>query len=271
MRCRSLFLGLLLGLVVALPVRPGAAQLPLDLVGNPHVRWGYPGGNCQLLKAQYFLICSDVPHRVPLWVTYHLTRDDLRSRASRKNNFHADKRLPRGDRAENADYVRSGYDRGHMAPAADFKRGPKAMSTTFLLTNMAPQRPNLNRRIWEQLEGDVRELAHNHGSIWIITGPLFLNSAGTSAVAPDSFIGPGRVAVPTHFFKVVFCEHAAGHSEMFAFIMPNQQEPFTETAAHYRVSVDEVERLTRLNFFDLLPDAVEVPLEAARASRWPIF
>ncbi len=253
-----------------------AAQVPTALSGNIHMRWGYPGGPCKPLIQPFFIICEDVPHRLPLWVGYHLGLSDLHGSAKRKDNFHADVRLAAGARAENADYAGSGYDKGHMAPAADFKRSDAAMSETFLLSNMAPQRPNLNRRIWERLENSVRQLAHDHGSIWIFTGPLYLNADGTKAMAPDSFIGHDRVAVPTHFFKVVLCENADGSYQMFAFILPNQTESFTHDAAYYLETVAKVELLSgqspqdRLDFFAELPDARERPLEAARAARWPV-
>jgi len=246
------------------------AQVPGELSGNINVRWGQPGGSCRILIKSYYVICEDVPHRVPLWVSYHLGREDLVSHAKRTNGFRADPDLPAGQRAELRDYNSSGYDRGHMAPAADFKRNAEAMSETFFLSNMAPQRPNLNRMSWERLESSVRDLAARHGSIWIITGPLYLDSAGHRMTAPDEFIGADSVAVPTHFFKVILCEHPAGHYEMFAFIMRNQKTPLPGTARDYLVSVSRVEQLSGLDFFAALPDAVERPLEAAAATNWPV-
>ncbi len=249
---------------------PPAPPIPAELKNNIHMRWGYPGGNCRILAEAGFIICEDVAHRLPQWVGYHLTRADLHGSATRQNNFHADDRLERGARSENADYAKSGYDKGHMAPAADFKRTVRAMSETFLLSNMTPQRPNLNRRIWEHLESEVRGLAKAHGSIWIFTGPLYLNRAATQPIAPDSFIGRDRVAVPTHFFKVVLCEHANNVFEMFAFILPNQESTFTHDAAFYLKTVRNVEQLSGLDFFDVLPDPRENQLETTRAPLWPV-
>jgi endonuclease G, mitochondrial len=246
-----------------------AAGLPAELASNVHLRWGHPGGRCRILEKSFYVICEDVPNRVPEWVTYRLTRQDLGGKAKRKNNFRPDPDLAPNDRAEKADYKGSGYDQGHMAPAADFKRSDAAMSATFFLSNMAPQYPNLNRRIWGQLEDQVRELAKNHGTIWIFTGPLYLDARG-DPTTPKTFIGPDRVAVPTHFFKVVVCELGAGKHEMFAFIMPNQREQFTNPPSAYLRSVDVVERLAGLDFFADLPDTEENRLELRPAPAWPV-
>ena len=151
-----------------------------------------------LLVKEFFVICHDMEQEIPEWVTYHLTRENLQGTTQRTDDFRPDPELAPGERAELVDYRNSGYDRGHMAPAADFKRSQEAMSETFLLSNMAPQRPSLNRGIWERLEREVRSLADAHGSIWVFTGALFLDGSGNPS-SPVSFIGPNRVAVPTHF------------------------------------------------------------------------
>jgi endonuclease G len=156
-----------------------------------------------------------------------------------------------------------------MAPAADFKRNRVAMSETFLLSNMAPQHPNLNRRMWQQLEAQVRHLADTHGRIWIFTGALYLDAAGSPA-GPVGFIGLNRIAIPTHFFKAILCEHASGAHEMFAFIMPNRLEPVAGQPLDYVTSVDRVEQLAGLDLFSELPDAEEDRLEALVPTNWPI-
>lgn len=244
-------------------------SLPPELRGNDNVRWGYPGGRGAVLLKQHFVILHDTAYRVPVWVTYHLTADDLRGMQARTENFRPDPALPPGQRSELADYRNSGYDRGHMAPAADFKRSEAAMSETFLLSNMAPQRPRLNRQIWAQLEEQVRSLARTHGSIWIFTGTLYLNDR-ENPTQPTDFIGPSRVAVPTHFYKVILCEHPNGRHEMFAFIMPNSLDPIPGEARDYIASVDRVQRLSGLDFFAALPDDEERQLEALLNSDWPI-
>ncbi len=244
-------------------------ELPEILRENEHVRWGYPGGDCTILVKEHYVICYDDANRVPDWVTYHLTRQNLAGEIPRTDDFRADPNLPSGERAELADYRHSGYDRGHMAPAAAFKRSATAMSETFLLSNMSPQRPNLNRHIWRRLEQDVRSLASAHGSIWVFTGTLYLDQT-RNPIDPIAFIGRSRVAVPTHFYKVILCEHTTGTVELFAFLMENRLQPLTGQPQDYLVSVDEVENMSGLDFFTLLPSGDEEQLEEMIATNWPI-
>jgi endonuclease G len=171
-------------------------------------------------------------------------------------------------RAELVDYRNSGYDRGHMAPAGDFKRSREAMSETFLLSNMTPQRPSLNRGMWERLEEQVRSLARSHGSIWVVVGTLFLDSAG-QATEPETFIGPNSVAVPTHFYKAILCAHPDSTYEMFGFMMENCLNPLTGQPRDYVISVRNIEDLTGLDFFNYLPDTIEDSLESNVNTRWP--
>ena len=168
--------------VAELRVRAGLASaapgdLPTELAGNIHVRWGFPGGRCTILVKEFYVACHDPERKVPEWVTYRLTREDLALDViERTDDFRPDPDLAPGERAELVDYRSSGYDRGHLAPAADFKRSREAMSSTFLLSNMAPQRPNLNRGIWARLEDQVRQLVQSHGRVWVFTGALYLDA-----------------------------------------------------------------------------------------------
>jgi endonuclease G len=254
----------LLGLTAVLD-----SEFPVELIGNEHVQWGFPGGGCTFLTKDHYVTCHNNEYLVPDWVAYHLTRDNLQGNTARTDNFRADPELPEGERAVLADYRRSGYDRGHMAPAAAFQRSREAMSETFVLSNMAPQRPNLNRRIWRILEEQVRSLAEAHGNIWVFTGPLYLDANGDPA-EPTVFIGPTDVAVPTHFYKAILCEHTTGTVETFAFIMENRLQPLVGQPSGYLVSVDSVEALSGLDFFAALPDTDEDRLEALIATNWPI-
>ncbi len=254
-----------------LELAAGDTEAPAVL--GAHLRFGNPGAAAvpeqqrRLLRKEHFVIQHHGGWKVPLWVAYHLTHENLEGTTGRTDDFRLDAELAPEDRSELADYRHSGYDRGHMAPAASFKRSRLAMSRTFLLSNMAPQRPNLNRRIWARLEGQVRELARGHGSIWVITGALSID-ADSSRIAPPDSIGPGRVAVPTHFYKVILCEHETGGREMFAFVMPNSLDPVPGRPRDFIVSVDHVERLSGLDFFSLLEDQEEDRLELA-SQDWP--
>ena len=103
------------------------------------------------MPESFFVVCYDPAHKIPAWVGYALTKADSQNKAtSRTGSFHADPALPRGERAENADYSGSGYDKGHMAPANDFTRSVEAMKATFILTNAVPQRHGVNGGKWAQ-------------------------------------------------------------------------------------------------------------------------
>lgn len=244
-------------------------DVPSELEGNIHTRFGYPGGDGTLLVKDHYVISHRNDLKVPEWVAYHLSRENLQGIARRTNDFRPDPELPAGERSELSDYRNSGFDRGHMAPAAAFKRSRVAMSATFPLSNMTPQTPNLNRRIWRELEQDVRSLARAHGRIWVFTGILFLDANGNPAI-PSNHIGNNRVAVPTHFYKAILCEHPSGTREMFSFIMPNQRSRIPGDPRDYIGTIDRIEELTGLDFFAALPDTEEDRLEGMTATNWPI-
>lgn len=248
---------------------PETAELPSSFAGSEDAQWGLPKVRGILLNKTFFVLDFDEGTKVPDWVGYYLTRQELTGTATRRNDFHPDPELPPGKRSELADYRHSGYDRGHMAPAADFKRSDAAMSATFVLSNMAPQRPNLNRHIWQYLEADVRSLVQADGQAWIFTGPLYIDS-DSARIAPADSIGPDRVAVPTHFFKVILAEPAAGDFQAYAFIIPNSLTRIPGHPKDYLVSVDHVEHLTGLDFFALLPDSIENRIERITQTDWPV-
>jgi endonuclease G len=236
--------------------------LPLLLVLAPllaedNLKFGQPACAEPLLDKKFFVVCYDRGHKVPTWVGYALTKDDaLTKTTSRTGSFKADPALRRGERAENADYAGSGYDKGHMAPANDFTRSVEAMKATFVLSNAVPQRHGINGGQWARLEMAVHDLAATHGTVWIFSGPVFAGKKVPKAIGPD------KVAVPTHTYKVVLCVHADGEKEMFGFVMPNIAKP-TGKIDDYTFSVKQVEKLTGLDFFAALPAAEQKQLEAA--------
>jgi len=244
------------------------SSVPSALAGNENIKYGYPGGEGRILSKECYIILHIDSLRIPEWVTYHLTRQNLTGNAHRGNDFRPDPDIPAGERSELVDYTRSGYDRGHMAPAGDFTRSDDAMSQTFVLSNMTPQRPKINREIWEKLEEEVRALATNCGSVWIVTGTLFLDQTGHRA-QPGLFVGPDRVAVPTHYYKAILSEHPDGTHEMFAFIMENRETGLPGSPKDYVVSVRHIEDLTGLNLFNLLGKPEKDSLETPVNSHWP--
>jgi endonuclease G len=192
------------------------------------------------------VICYQPDWKIPEWVAEHVTREQLLAPAvPRKDAFRPDPDVPVG-RAELADYQGSGYDRGHQAPAGDFRFSVDAMRATFLLSNMAPQRPEMNRVIWRDLEIAVRSLVAHEGDAWIVTGPVGVH--GFYAV-----IGPHKVVVPEAFFKAVLC---AG--KVYTFIVPNQRNKHWNALATYETTLNSAESLTGLAMFRVAANYLEL-------------
>lgn len=147
-----------------------------------------------LCFSAYSVLHSGVT-RTPLWASEHLTYAGLLMNIDRKDNFHAEKSLPEDERAELADYAGSGYDRGHLAPAADMP-SVEAMSESFSLANMTPQNPTNNRGLWSSIESKTRDLAMQRGELYVVSGAIF---AGASLQRIND-----RVLVPTSYFKAVY-------------------------------------------------------------------
>lgn len=180
--------------------------------------------------------------RTPLWSAERLTRESLEgARATdRVDTFHADPNLPRAERAELSDYARSGYDRGHMAPAGDMPT-EQAQEESFSLANMVPQNPELNRRLWERIESATRDLATREGEAYVVTGPVYLGAEIESL--------RGRVLVPTHVYKAIYVpsRRAAG-----AYLAANEEGTGVEV-----VSVAELARIAGIDPFPSLPADVK--------------
>lgn len=221
------------------------------------------------LERVYFRICYRPEWALASWVGYALSADRLEGEAERRDNFRADLELAPEMRAELSDYRGSGFDRGHLAPAAAFKRSREAMSTTFLLSNMAPQTPNLNRYTWRILEDEVRELARRSEQIWVFTGNIVPRAPTGGEDQRARLDGRAGVMVPSHCYKVILALTPSDELVAYAFVMENTQRRLGSDVRLYRRSVDEVEALTGHDFFAYLPDAIEVQIEAALAE-WPI-
>lgn len=199
-----------------------------------------------------FTLCYREDYELPEWVAYCITKSELAKEASRSNDFHFDTKISTGS-ADPSDYTRSGFDRGHIAPAADMAFSAQAMHDSFSMSNMTPQTPALNRGIWKNLEEQVRKWVSSFGAIYVIAGPV-LDKKPSELKA----IGKNAVSVPEEFYKVLLTK--SGDSVIaVAFIFPNDKPK--GSIWDYAVSVDEAEARTGLDFFYLLDDVREKSAE----------
>jgi endonuclease G len=230
------------------------ADTPLESCGA-YEKYGVPGQNGTLLCRKGYFLAHDSELKTPIWVVERLTREKANGPFSRSNNFRADSDLNVGERAELSDYRKSGFDRGHMAPAGNLKWDQQAMSESFFLSNIIPQvGEGMNRGIWKNLEVMVRRWVINRGEVYIYTGPIY-------AKAPPDTIGTNKVAVPTHLYKIIYDPVTV---EAIAFIMPNIKLKGADIST-YIVTIREVEEKTGLNFLSKLNPMIEDIVETNTA------
>lgn len=249
---------------------------------------GYPGPVSDFLRHAAYVSSYDRRLRHPSWTAEHLTAASLQRppnapKSDRSNSvFKEDTRIPELFRAKMADYFRSGYDRGHMVPAADAKSSQLAMDETFLLTNIAPQvGAGMNRDYWAHTEDFVRRLTSRFADLYVFTIPLYLPRQypdGKFRVSYEVIGNPPNVAVPTHFAKVILgigqpsqasgapgpkpewkgglgnVGLGGGIMALGAFVMPNSVIPNEAPLESFAVPIETVERAAGLTLF---PPAVK--------------
>lgn len=203
-----------------------------------------------ILRKKSYVVSYNQDTRMPNWVAWQLTAEHTDGELKRMNNFHEEENCPR-PRATLQDYKGSGWSRGHMCPAGDNKWSRDAMYDSFSLVNVCPQDSKLNSGVWNSLEMDCRQWARQYGEVYIVCGPVLMKRQHET-------IGPNKVVVPEAFFKVVLC--MVGKPKAFGVVVRNNEG--TKKRDLYYNSVDDVERLTGLDFFPSLPDDIEKVVEA---------
>ena len=198
-----------------------------------------------------YTLCYDEEAEQAKWVAYRLSAEMLvGGKEERSDNFRMDNAVETGS-ATPDDYKKSGYDKGHLCPAGDMAGSEKTMSESFLMSNMSPQKPTFNRGIWKKLEEQVRRWAKENAEIYVVTAGVW-ESNGEA-------IGANHVAVPRYYYKVVLDVKKPVYKAI-AFVLPN--EGSSRSVFDYAVSIDSVEKLTHIDFFPALPDALENQLES---------
>ena len=207
------------------------------LLASDNLDYGVPKADCVVDRPGYVLGYSE-EHEQAAWVMYRLTRlEAVCHQAMRTGDFREDTNVVTLS-ALPLDYWRSGWDRGHLAPAEDMRFSERAMRDSFYMSNVSPQSAGFNRGVWSRLEAEVRRMACREGAVFVITGPIL--EGGLRKIGCVN-----KVSVPRRFYKVVYDESPP--VKMIAFIVPN--EGSSAPLAGFVTTVDEVERQTGLDFF----------------------
>ena len=216
------------------------------------------GKQGQIIQRTGYTLSYDAKNKTPQWVAWELTKEETRGNEERTNEFQPDPDVM-GAKVVTYDYSGSGYDRGHMAPAGDMKWSKKAMQESFYMSNICPQDHNLNTEDWNDLEMKSREWARRYGKVYIVCGPIY---KGTR----NEYIGDHRVKVPDAFFKVILINDTKKQCALGFYF---ENEAGERLLTEYLTSVDELEKLTGLDFFSALPDEEENLLEKVVVEKLP--
>ena len=213
-----------------------------------------PGNNqSEIVRHQYYTLGYDERYEQATWVSYILTRDNLKiPNVPRAKRFEKDLAVSTYS-ADYYDYSGSGYSRGHMAPAGDMAQNKLSMSESFFMSNMSPQKIAFNGGIWRELEECVRDWAYKENTLYIVTGPI-LNDV-------TKYIGKkSKVGVPKAFYKAIL-DIESDNPKGIAFIMNNEKS--SRAIMDFAVNIDEVERRIGIDLFsNLLTDSLEDNLES---------
>ncbi len=252
---------------------PASAELVTDdriiYGGIPRPRAGAPASvaSLEVFKNRAYMVGYSEERKDPLWSAYRVFHNPNPYNLPRPTGgFLTDERS--AAHVKDADFRRSGYDRGHMTPNSAIMHdyGADAQLETFLLTNICPQSPALNEKVWEKLETDERRYADRFEEVWVVDGPIFsdLNGGITYRLASG-------ISVPTAFYKILLDETGGpgGKPRVFSVIMP-QTVKGTELPQQFLTSVREIEKETDLEFLWKLDSATQAQLEDKAWPMWDI-
>jgi endonuclease G len=206
----------------------------------------------QVISHLGYTVSHNPDWNIPNWVAYSLTKEEVGGDIPRAKKFNPDPDVD-GVAVVTSDYTHSGYDRGHMAPAADMKWSMKAMNDCFYMTNICPQDGGLNSGSWQTLEKACRRWAKQEGKVYVVCGPVY------KSTKPKKIGKEHEISVPDGFYKVVLSMRE-GKEKAIGFYYENRSGK--QEMKHVATSVDEIETLTGINFFVNVPDKLEDKIEA---------
>ena len=214
----------------------------------------------EIVNHSAYTLSYNDEHEQPNWVIHMVTKDILYGAVSRTNDFRPDPNLKCGS-MDSVDYWNSGFDRGHLAPSADFRWSLNALSESYYYSNMSPQVADLNRGAWSKLENQGREWSLDCNELFVVTGPIL--KPNLPKVQQGSF----HLSIPEYYYKI-FLDFYGPEYKAIAFIMPNKK--IDDPIMDYLVSIDEIEQKTGINFFPALDDTLEERLEKKSIQvEWP--
>jgi len=205
--------------------------------------------NGYLVKHTYYSLCYSEDHEQSSWVAHRLSLKSITGPQKRTNNFREDASVVTGS-ATKADYKNSGFDRGHLVPAGDMKLNYTSMSETFFMSNMSPQISGFNRGVWNRIENEIRRWAQNYRELLVVTGPVLEKGLPV--------IGYG-VSIPRYYYKIIF-DNSSKVPKMIAFLLENKTDK--RHISEFVTTVDEVEKITGIDFFETLSQNEQMKLES---------
>lgn len=204
-----------------------------------------------IVEHQFYTLAYNEKTEQATWIAYSLSAENLKNaQFKRKDNFRSDPDVST-ESASPTDYAKSGYDRGHLAPAADFTWTKEGLDESFYMSNMSPQVPGFNRGIWKNLEEQVRIWAKENHKLYIVTGPVVQKRADK--------IGKNKVSVPQYYYKAIL-DIQEPELKGIGFLMKNEKS--SKDIMEFAMSIDDLEEFTGLDFFPLIPDDLERKLES---------
>ena len=203
----------------------------------------------EIVEHEFYTLSYSEKHEQAEWVAYELKKSQLSHSKLRRPHFIDDPQVETGS-ASWKNYKHSGYDKGHLCPAADRKFSRKAFDETFYTSNISPQLNDFNAGIWSKLEQKTRYWAAKYDGVYVVTGGVLTNDLET--------IGNEGVSVPKFFYKILL-DNSRSEYKAIAFLLPN--EASKKPLYSFVISIDEIEKMTGIDFFPNLPDDIENKLE----------
>ena len=221
--------------------------------GGGHILWGYPTGpDVMIFEYEGFVSGYDTLKLNPRWVSYNLKKEYIFGKKyMNSRRFIPEPSLQRHQSAQNRDFTRSGYDRGHIARQSNMRgRSLLCEQQACYFTNVSPQTPHFNRVVWSNIENLAINLTKTYGESWIIAGPYFQDRV---------LLLNDRVRIPCGFYKIVVLKTDEGHLPL-AFVLDHDAESMNPE--DYMVTIDSVQTLTGIDFFHELEDKIEAVFES---------